>query len=125
MAIYDDSGTGKPLGAPLSNSTVSFNPTTQAAGANVDAAFSSPLTLTPGNYFLALALTFTGTFTTNPILTSLTPIGNTWLGTNSTSLGNISTKGWMTSGASASTMPTISSPFQGSGAFPIIALKAQ
>ncbi len=121
MGLYVDDGTGtKPTGAPIAGSQVSFNPVTQATG-NVDMAFSSALQLTPGTYWAAWMLTSGSAMTTNPGFVVMTLLGNTVLST----LGNTSSKGWaFNTTSSATSLPTTITPFLGSGAWPIIGLKA-
>lgn len=124
MGVYADDGNGRPLGAPITGSTVSVTPVGASTTANTDVAFGTPLTLQPGNYFLAIALTFTSTFSTNPTFVTLTPVGNTWL-SGTTALGNGSSKGWENATGGAGALPTLTAPFQGSGGMPIVALKVQ
>ncbi len=60
LAIYADLN-GKPTGAPLTNSSVTSGSLTTASATTQDVAFGTPVTLTPGIYWLAIKTNTVGT----------------------------------------------------------------
>jgi len=121
LGLFADDGTGaRPTGSVLTNTEVTFDPTSGTGDRYV--AWGAAQTFGTGRLWIAFMLTSGSAMGSTPTVVTLAPTQVIGLA----SLGNNSHRGWCMSGSSnASTLPTVSSLFRNGGLWPIMGMKAQ